>query len=62
MCSVYSCKKLTCMLTGLSLPADATDKAAADGIEELGLGQKAKAFLKALQPAYWQALALESVL
>lgn len=41
---------------------DAADKAAADGIEELSLGQKAKAFLKALQPAYWQALAVVSLL
>ena len=47
---------------GLSLPADAADKAAADGIEELSLGQKAKAFLKARQPAYWQALAVVSLL
>ena len=50
------------MLIGLALPADAADKAAADGVEQLTLGQKAKAFLKALQPAYWQALAVVSLL
>ena len=54
--------KLSGMLIGSALPADAADKAAADGVEQLSLGQKAKAFLKALQPAYWQALAVVSLL
>ena len=48
ICCVCSCNELTGVFMGLSLPADAADKAAADGIEELSLGQKAKAFLKAV--------------
>ena len=55
-------RKLTGVLIEPALPADAADKAAADGVEQLSLGQKAKAFLKALQPAYWQALAVVSLL
>lgn len=41
---------------------DAADKAKAEGVKSLNLGQKFRAFTGALQPAYWQALSVVAVL
>lgn len=41
---------------------DAAAKAKSEGLASLNLGQKIRAFLGALQPAYWQALAVVSLL
>ncbi len=43
-------------------PADAADKAKAEGLSSLNMGQKIRAFLGALQPAYWQALSVVCLL
>ena len=42
--------------------ADAADKAKAEGLASLNLGQKIRAFMGALQPAYWQALSVVCLL
>ena len=42
--------------------ADAADKAKSEGLASLNLSQKVKAFLGCLQPAYWQALLVVSLL
>lgn len=42
--------------------ADAADKAKAEGLASLNLREKVKAFLGCLQPAYWQALLVVSLL
>ena len=42
--------------------ADAADKAKSEGLASLNLRQKVKAFLGCLQPAYWQALLVVSLL
>ena len=44
------------------LHADAADKAKAEGLASLNLGQKIRAFMGALQPAYWQALSVVCLL
>ncbi|DBA86812.1 hypothetical protein WJX79_000242 [Trebouxia sp. C0005] len=41
---------------------DAADKAKAEGLASLNLGQKIRAFMGALQPAYWQALSVVCLL
>ena len=46
----------------LILHADAADKAKAEGLASLNLGQKIRAFMGALQPAYWQALSVVCLL
>ncbi len=42
--------------------ADAADKAKAEGLASLNLGQKIRAFISVLQPAYWQALSVVCLL
>lgn len=41
---------------------DAADKAKAEGTASLNIGQKIRAFMGALQPAYWQALSVVCLL
>ena len=52
----------TCTLGFTHVSADAAEKAKAEGLSSLNLGQKIRAFMGALQPAYWQALSVVCLL